>query len=190
MAGIPVVGTDIGGMARLITHLLVTPSGEVWGMWSSDPTPGNSVATADALQEVMADREAFAPFAHQALGRVTNLFRLEDVLQSYPQLYRELGGIPVEVTPDPVEGNRVAMDPIYDRCGGPAVAVPWDPVEANPIVIDLIYGEVCGPADMVALGPNQTDRFTIDLINSVPVAEDDWPAVNYTVSGGPPGRRR
>jgi glycosyltransferase involved in cell wall biosynthesis len=203
-AGIPVVGTDVGGMAQLITDPLVAPSGEVWGPCGRLIQPGDPIAMADVLQEVMADREAYAGFARQARGRVTNFFQLEDVLKSYHQLYRELGGLPEEVTPDPVKANLVAIDLIYAQCGAHAapgpwdpikanlVAIdliyaqcgahaapgPWDPIKANLITIDLIYEEVCGPADVVTLDPYRANRFTIDLINSVPVAEDEWFAVD------------
>jgi hypothetical protein len=203
-AGIPVVGTDVGGMAQLITDPLVTPGGEVWGPCGRLIQPGDAIAMADVLQEVMADRDAYAVFAHRARGRVTNFFLLEEVLKSYNQLYKELGGLPEEVTVDPVEANRIAIDLIYAQCGAHAVPVPWNPIEANLaaidliyeqcgthaatvswdpvaanlITIDLIYEEVCGPADVVTIDPYRANRFTIDLINSVPVAEDEWLAMD------------
>jgi glycosyltransferase involved in cell wall biosynthesis len=161
-AGIPVVGTDVGGMAQLITDPLVTASGEVWEPCGVLVQPGNSVAMADALQDVMADRDAYATFAHQARGRVTNFFQLDEVLRSYNHLYKELGGLPEEVGLDAAEINVRTIDLIYKECGDP-VGVPWDPIEANLITIDLIYKE-CGDPVGVPWDPIEANLITIDLI--------------------------
>ena len=163
-AGIPVVGTDVGGMAQLITDPLVTSTGEVWEPCGRLIQPGDSVAMADVLQEVMSDREEYARFAHQARGRVTNFFRLEEVLSSYNQLYRELGELPEEVSADPIETNLVAIDLIYEQCGADTASWPWDPIEVNLITIDRIYS-LCGArAVPEAWDPIEANLVAIDLI--------------------------
>jgi glycosyltransferase involved in cell wall biosynthesis len=192
-AGIPVVGTDVGGMAQLITDPLVSPSGEVWGPCGRLIAPGDAVAMADLLGEVMSDRQEYAQFAHRARGRVTNFFQLDDVLASYHQLYKELGNLPDSVSFDfrkvnqdamdlihaemgardeaawwsANEANLVAVDPVYDEVCGPAEVMAFDPYGANLINIDLIYNEVCGTPDVIISDPFGTNRVALDLISQV-----------------------
>jgi glycosyltransferase involved in cell wall biosynthesis len=163
-AGIPVVATDVGGMAQLITDPLVARGGEVWGPCGRLIPPGDAVAMADLLGEVMSNPEEYAAFARRARGRVTNFFQLDDVLASYHQLYKELGELPDSVSFDPGKANRIAMDLIHADGSLPDEARPWDPAEANFAEIDHIYDEVCGPADVMAFDPYGANLVNIDLI--------------------------
>jgi glycosyltransferase involved in cell wall biosynthesis len=170
-AGIPVVGTDVGGMAQLITDPLVTPSGEVWGPCGRLVEPGDPVKMADALEEVMADGPAYAQFARHARERVTNFFQLDDVLASYNQLYRELGDLPDTVSIDPVAFNRMSIERIYDEMALRVDQDEWNPIEANLITIDLIYAEVCGPADVVTWEASAADLGVTDPMHDTDVSQ-------------------
>ncbi len=147
-AGIPVVGTDVGGMAQLITDPLVTPAGDTWGPCGRLVTPGDLEAMADALEAVMRDPESYAQYVHQARGRVMNFFQLEDVIRAYNQLYVELGGLPPDRHLDSVEANRRTIELIYAELGCLSAERQLEVVDANRRAIDLIYAEVSGiPAD-------------------------------------------
>ncbi len=155
-AGIPIVGTDVGGMAQLITDPLVGQQGDTWGPCGRLVAPGDPVVMADVLAEVMADREAYAGYSRNARGRVVNFFQLSDVLDSYRQLYQELGDLSEVDVPDPFEANRVTIDLIYGDCRAGAATVR-DPVELNLATIDLIYDDLCGPPDIVEWIPHAID---------------------------------
>ena len=91
-AGIPTVGTEVGGMAQLITDPLTTKNGHTWQACGLLVDPGLTDQMADALQTVMQDRAMYEQFARNARGRIIDFFQLKDAMAAYNQLYRELGG--------------------------------------------------------------------------------------------------
>ncbi len=91
-AGIPTVGTEVGGMAQLIGDPLTTPSGTTWGAGGLLVQPSDVVQMADGVQRVLGDPDLYAELSRNARGRVVDFFQLGDVLASYHALYRELGG--------------------------------------------------------------------------------------------------
>jgi len=163
-AGIPVVGTDVGGMAQLITDPLVTPDGDTWGPCGRLVEPGDLEAMADALETVMNDPESYARYAHQARGRVTNFFQLGDVIRAYNQLYIELGDLPAESHIDPAEANRRAIDLIYAEQGCLSTERQLEVMDANRRAIDLIYTELGGSPSERQLEVVDANRRAIDLI--------------------------
>ncbi len=90
-AGIPTVGTEVGGMAQLITDPLTTENGHTWPACGLLVDPGQTDKMADALQTVMQDRAMYEQFARNARGRIIDFFQLKDAMAAYNQLYRELG---------------------------------------------------------------------------------------------------
>ena len=97
-AGIPTVGTEVGGMAQLVHDPLTTPAGHTWGPCGVlvDPlhkSPNMAEQLADGLAAVMADPALYAEFARNARGRVEDFFQLTDAMRAYNDLYRELGGL-------------------------------------------------------------------------------------------------
>jgi glycosyltransferase involved in cell wall biosynthesis len=90
-AGIPTVGTEVGGMAQLISDPLTTKNGHTWQACGLLVTPGQTDEMADALQTVMQDRAMYEQFAMNARGRVVDFFQLKDAMAAYNELYRELG---------------------------------------------------------------------------------------------------
>ena len=90
-AGIPTVGTEVGGMAQLISDPLTTENGHTWQACGLLVDPGQTDKMADALQTVMQDRAMYEQFATNARGRIIDFFQLKDAMAAYNQLYRELG---------------------------------------------------------------------------------------------------
>ena len=119
-AGIPTVGTEVGGMAQLVHDPLTTTDGHTWGpcgvlVQSLDMAE----PLADGLMSVMSDPQLYRQLAHNARGRVEDFFQLSHAMRSYNVLYRELGGLP----PREAE-SEVPSGPTTDgtTVPGPAVA--------------------------------------------------------------------
>ncbi|WP_409485236.1 GT4 family glycosyltransferase PelF [Arsenicicoccus dermatophilus] len=93
-AGIPTVGTEVGGMRQLIHDDLVTGD-EVWGPCGLLTTPGDPVEMADRIEEVLTDHELYRTLAYNARERVRTTFQLHDVTSTYNTIYRSLGGLPL-----------------------------------------------------------------------------------------------
>ncbi|HET7398069.1 MAG TPA: GT4 family glycosyltransferase PelF [Intrasporangium sp.] len=112
-AGIPVVGTNVGGMEQLVEDPLTTPGGRTLGPCGLLVPGGDVTGMADALEAAMADRDGYVRFAHNARARVENFFQLQDAMGAYNRLYKELGGlvgVPVESRDDAeVIGSVTAM---------------------------------------------------------------------------------
>jgi polysaccharide biosynthesis protein PelF len=122
-AGVPIVSTDVGGMAQLIDDELTTPGGRTWGRCGYLVPPisaGRTERLADALQALMNDPEAYARMAHNARGRVWSFFQLEDAMGAYNHLYRELGDLPVATLKDDTAPQRLiaAVPHRSGRSGG------------------------------------------------------------------------
>ncbi|NIZ92086.1 GT4 family glycosyltransferase PelF [Kineococcus rubinsiae] len=92
-AGIPTVGTEVGGMAQLIDDPLTTPGGRTWGPCGLLVQPDDFGQMADSLQRVMADPDLYQRMAANARGRVAGFFQLEDAMGAYNRLYKELAGL-------------------------------------------------------------------------------------------------
>lgn len=118
-AGIPIVGTNVGGMAQLISDPLTTPGGRTWEACGLLINPDYAVGMADGLQTMMRDTAMYEEFAGNACGRVANFFQLEDAMGAYNRLYRELGGLPIDEVDDSQDAARTPWKP-----GGTPVASP------------------------------------------------------------------
>lgn len=93
-AGIPVIGSDVGGMSQLIDDELTHPDGRTWQGCGVLTRPGDAPMLADAVAGVISDPARYARLAASARGRVEGFFQLSDVMARYNDLYRELGGFP------------------------------------------------------------------------------------------------
>jgi polysaccharide biosynthesis protein PelF len=119
-AGVPIVSTDVGGMAQLIDDPLTTPAGRTWdrcGYLVPPVSEGSTESLADALEKLMNDPTTYSEMAHNARGRIFSFFQLEDAMRSYNRLYRELGGL-------------LAVDPAETESATPKVFAP--PVRPRP----------------------------------------------------------
>jgi glycosyltransferase involved in cell wall biosynthesis len=94
-AGIPTVGTDVGGVAQQIADDLLTTDGRTIGPCGETVTPGDVVQMADGIQAVIGNIDAYANYAANARTRVQELFQMHEVMSSYNQIYRALGDLPV-----------------------------------------------------------------------------------------------
>ena len=127
-AGIPTVGTEVGGMAQLISDPLTTENGHTWQACGLLVDPGQTDKMADALQTVMQDRAMYEQFATNARGRIIDFFQLEDAMAAYNQLYRELG----RTASGPPREEHIRMLP---------------PSAARQLPIDLIATDSTASAD-------------------------------------------
>ena len=140
-AGIPTVGTSVGGMEQLIDDPLTTPGGHTWGPCGNLVVPDYVVGMADGLQNMMSDVEQYERFSVNARGRVSDFFQLEDAMGAYNRLYRELGGLPVAdlddaaaATHDPQAGTPAsAAGQIVAETGSEALEPS---VEFEPLIVD------------------------------------------------------
>jgi hypothetical protein len=94
-AGIPTVGSDVGGVAQQIADDLLTTDGRTIGPCGKTVTPGDVVQMADGIQAVIGNIDAYANYAANARTRVQELFQMHEVMSSYNQIYRALGDLPV-----------------------------------------------------------------------------------------------
>jgi polysaccharide biosynthesis protein PelF len=118
-AGIPTVGTSVGGMEQLVDDPLTTPGGQTWGPSGLLVRPDYVHGMAVGLKRLMGDVHLYEELAHNARGRVCDFFQLEDAMGAYNRLYRELGRMPVanvqdrELTAEPVDHQW--SDEVADR---------------------------------------------------------------------------
>jgi glycosyltransferase involved in cell wall biosynthesis len=94
-AGIPTVGSDVGGVAQQIADNLITPDGRTIGPCGETVTPGDVHQMADGIQAVIGNLDEYAAYAANARARVQELFQMHEVMSSYNQIYRALGDLPV-----------------------------------------------------------------------------------------------
>jgi glycosyltransferase involved in cell wall biosynthesis len=94
-AGIPTVGSDVGGVAQQIADDLNTADGRTIGPCGETVTPGDVVQMADGIEAVIGNLDAYAAYAANARTRVQELFQMHEVMSSYNQIYRALGDLPV-----------------------------------------------------------------------------------------------
>jgi glycosyltransferase involved in cell wall biosynthesis len=94
-AGIPTVGSDVGGVAQQIADDLLTPDGRVIGPCGETVTPGDVQQMADGIEAVIGNLAGYAGYAANARTRVQELFQMHEVMSSYNQIYRALGDLPV-----------------------------------------------------------------------------------------------
>jgi glycosyltransferase involved in cell wall biosynthesis len=128
-AGIPTVGTEVGGMAQLISDPLTNEAGHTWGPAGIlvDPlhkSPNMAEQLAEGLATVMREPALYAEYARNARGRVEDFFQLTDAMRAYNDLYRELGGMPTReeaAASGPGAGAALVLDPVVEPT---AVDVP------------------------------------------------------------------
>jgi hypothetical protein len=117
-AGVPTVGTSVGGMSQLIGDPLTTETGVTWDSCGVLVNPNNLIeGMADALQTVLADLDSYERLTRNARGRVEHFFQLHDAMRQYNTLYRQLGGLPPMtehvdlVTQNPAPGHPTGWRP-------------------------------------------------------------------------------
>ncbi len=109
-AGIPVLGTNVGGMAQLISDPLTTPGGRTCGPCGILVNPDYIIGMADALEAMMNSSEFYRRYAEEARARVVNFFQIDDVMGAYNRLYKELGDIPGNELEGPADRVAEVID--------------------------------------------------------------------------------
>jgi polysaccharide biosynthesis protein PelF len=95
-AGIPTVGTNVGGMSQLVAEDLRTTDGQTWGACGELVSAGDVEDMALQIRTVIEDTERYRTYCANARGRVEDFFQLHEVMSSYNQLYRMLGNMNTE----------------------------------------------------------------------------------------------
>lgn len=88
--GLPVLGTDVGGMKQLVTDPLPDSSGRIIGPCGRLVDPGDSIGLANLLIEMCSSPELYVEWHHASLDRVRTIFLMPDVMARYNALYRQL----------------------------------------------------------------------------------------------------
>lgn len=101
-AGIPTVGTDVGGMRQLIGDELLARDGSTIGSCGELTTAGDVQQMADGIRAVIRNADLYAGYADNARIRVREFFQMHEIMSSYNEIYRTVGDITdladVEVT--------------------------------------------------------------------------------------------
>ncbi|MEN3305999.1 MAG: polysaccharide biosynthesis protein PelF [Micromonosporaceae bacterium] len=94
-AGVPTVGTSVGGMPQLVEERLTHQTGRTWDACGVLVDPTDLVTgIADALRQVLADLDGYERLARNARGRVEDFFQLHEAMAMYNRVYRKLAGLP------------------------------------------------------------------------------------------------
>jgi glycosyltransferase involved in cell wall biosynthesis len=92
-AGIPTVGTDVGGMRQLIGDELYTTDGRTVGSCGELVVAGDVQQMAENIRAVIGNRELYAEYAANARTRVQEFFQMHEIMSSYNEIYRTVGDI-------------------------------------------------------------------------------------------------
>ena len=92
-AGLPVVGTQVGGMEQLLRDPLHR-AGEAVGPCGVIVRPHAEREMADAILSVVGDQDLYTAFRTNAVERVRHAFQLPDAMRSYERIYAELASQP------------------------------------------------------------------------------------------------
>lgn len=92
-AGIPTVGTDVGGMRQLIGDELDTRDGRTVGPCGELVLAGDVDAMADRIRAVIGDLDLYRTYAENARVRVQEFFQMHEIMSSYNEIYRTVGDI-------------------------------------------------------------------------------------------------
>ncbi|MHC5557771.1 GT4 family glycosyltransferase PelF [Kocuria sp. U4B] len=95
-AGIPTVGTDVGGMSQLIAEHLRGPGGHTWGPCGELVTPGDVEQLAHRIRAVVGNLERYTEYSRAARGRVEEFFQMFQVMSCYDRLYQALAQAPAQ----------------------------------------------------------------------------------------------
>lgn len=90
-AGIPTVGTDVGGMKQLIHDDLTTADGRVYQACGELVIAGDVMMMAEGIHRLVSNPELYKQYSVNSRDRVQNFFQLHEVMANYNQLYRVLG---------------------------------------------------------------------------------------------------
>lgn len=136
-AGVPTVGTSVGGMSQLIHDPLITDGGVTLDSCGVLVSPADIVyGMADGLQTVLADLDIYERLTRNARDRVEHFFQLHEAMRQYNTLYRRLGGLPPLIEHADNEHRRLAPIPgVLSALEAPTVYLPAHSMSAAPALI-------------------------------------------------------
>ncbi|MHA7190185.1 GT4 family glycosyltransferase PelF [Arthrobacter sp. MDT2-16] len=92
-AGIPTVGTDVGGMRQLIGDELHARDGRTVGPCGELVIAGDVEEMAENIRAVIGNAELYRTYAANARTRVQEFFQMHEIMSSYNEIYRTVGDI-------------------------------------------------------------------------------------------------
>lgn len=97
--GLPVIGTDVGGMDHTVTIPVTAPDGTVIGPCGELVEPVDVTAFADQLCRLMDDPARYLEWHENALRRLQAEFMIDTIMGRYNAIYRRLGAGGAQWTP-------------------------------------------------------------------------------------------
>ncbi|MBX8996091.1 GT4 family glycosyltransferase PelF [Corynebacterium testudinoris] len=90
-AGLPILGTDVGGMQQLVLDTLRNPrTGKEFGPCGQLVPVADSEGLARMMKELSSDQNLYRTWHNNSLSRVRTIFLMPDVMRRYNELYQEL----------------------------------------------------------------------------------------------------
>jgi len=96
--GLPVLGTDVGGMDQLVIDHLTDTDGRTIGPCGDLVQPGDVAGLADMVERMVADPDLYRTWSANALDRLRTVFLMESIMVRYNAIYRRLGAQPERAT--------------------------------------------------------------------------------------------
>lgn len=96
--GLPVLGTDVGGMDQLVIDHLTDTDGRTIGPCGDLVQPGDVVGLADMVERMVANPDLYRTWSANALDRLRTVFLMESIMVRYNAIYRRLGAQPERAT--------------------------------------------------------------------------------------------
>ncbi|WP_257159356.1 GT4 family glycosyltransferase PelF [Corynebacterium cystitidis] len=128
-AGLPIIGTEVGGMAMTVTQPLQVSDGSAIGACGRLVEPGDVSALADALTELIDSPALYCLFHNNGFERVQAAFLMETAMGRYNSVYRELGAGTVQPQ---VERRLCMRDRQPDPVPTGVLQRRGDPIEVYP----------------------------------------------------------
>lgn len=90
--GLPIVGTNVGGMDQVVRDPLPDLNGQAVGSCGILVEPGDSVGLAEGMAQLMDSGATYREWYNNALVRLQGTFLMPMVMSRYNAIYRRLGG--------------------------------------------------------------------------------------------------
>ncbi|MDO4761613.1 MAG: GT4 family glycosyltransferase PelF [Corynebacterium sp.] len=89
--GLPVIGTDVGGMDQLVTDVLIDEEGNEIHPCGDLVKPGDSKGLAELMIMLTKSPETYIKWHENSLARIRTIFLMPQVMARYNAIYRRLG---------------------------------------------------------------------------------------------------
>jgi hypothetical protein len=157
-AGLPILGTDVGGMSQLVTETLYR-EGIAYGPCGSLAEPHDVEGMARQIRELMGDIALYRTWSINSRTRVETFFQLHDAMREYNVLYHELAGRADQLNLEEIDlaaieardsAQLTTVDRVADALAARSNSHASDVTEEGATGIELEVGEALdAPAALV-----------------------------------------